>query len=182
MDDHDRDLILEKTWVEAAKMDRAAFKPLYNKYYDALFRFFLRRTDDEELSYELCSETFYKALSNLNNYEWRGVPFGGWLFKIGANELKRHFRNRKPIMVIEEEMLSCLEIEDERQKDYLPGLIGVLDQLKEDDLRLLELKYFEGLNFKEISGLLEIGESAAKMRVYRLLSKMKSLIPHHDQT
>jgi DNA-directed RNA polymerase specialized sigma24 family protein len=43
------------------------------------------------------------------------------------------------------------------------------------------LKYFEAASFREMSDMLGMGESAVKMRLYRLLTKLKTLILHeHD--
>jgi len=69
--------------------------------------------------------------------------------------------------------LDCLELGGADLIDYLPDLIRELNELDDLELRLLELKFFEEQSFKQISELLEIGESAAKMRLYRLLGKLK---------
>lgn len=176
MDDRQRNLHQERKWIQKAQKDISEFRPLYDKYADAVFRFFVRRTDDVCLAEELTSNTFFKALDKLSAYRWQGRPFGAWLFKIAGNELRRQFRDQKPIYIIEEDKLDCLPIEAEELPDYLPELISALDELSEQDLRVLELKFFENQSFKEISQLLEIGESAAKMRVYRLLGKLKRRI------
>ena len=176
MDGSDSSLYQEKKWIEASKQDVSNFKPIYDKYYDSLFRFFVRRTDDERLSQELCSDSFFKALDNLTSYQWQDKPFGAWLFKIAANELRKYFRGKKPIYVIELEKLDFLTFEENLHIDYQPHLIACLDQLSDLELRLLELRFFEELDFKEIGRLLDMKESATKMRIYRLLSKLKVLI------
>ena len=176
------ELVQEQVWIEQSRSDTSEFKPLYEKYYEPLFRYFLRRTDDEDLAADLCSTTFYKALDNLNKFVWQGKPFGAWLFKIAGNELRKYFRDQKPIYVIEEDKLNCMAGLDELPEDYqMDKLIKVLDDLPEQELRLLELKYFEAASFREMSDMLSMGESAVKMRLYRLLTKLKTLILHeHD--
>lgn len=181
MPDHNADIEQERIWIEKSKKNTAAFKPLYEKYYDSLFRFFVRRTDDEEISADLCSTTFFKALDNLSSYQWQGKPFGAWLFRIGQNELRKHYRDAKPIFVIEEDKLNCWEdISEFTKPDYMPSLIDLLDDLPEDDLRLLELKFFEMCSFEEISALMGVGVSATKMRLYRLLDKLKKRLIKED--
>ncbi len=165
----------EKKWIEESKQDKRLFEPLYNRYYEPLYRFFMRRTDDASLADELCSLTFFKALDGLSKFKWQGKPFGAWLFRIGTNELNKHFRDKKPIYVIETDKLNCTDEKIElTSQDEIEQLIELLDGLPETELRILELKYFEDQSFKEISRLLEIGESAVKMRVYRLLSKLRT--------
>lgn len=177
MSDLNSDIEQERIWIEKSKKDISEFKPLYEKYYDTLFRFFLRRTDDEVTSDDLCSTTFFKSVDNLSSYQWQGKPFGAWLFKIGQNELRKHYRNAKPIFVIEEEKLNCWDdFKVISEPDYMQLLIDLLDELPEDDLRLLELKFFEMCSLEEISSLMGIGLSATKMRLYRLLERLKKLL------
>lgn len=171
----------ERKWIAEAKKDPSFFRPLYEKYANSVYRYFVRRTDDLVLAEELCSTTFYKALDRIRSFTWQGKPFGAWLFRIAANELRKHFRDRKPIYIIEEDKLDCIDVEPREVQDFLPLLIEALDQLSDFDLRLLELKFFEEKTFKEISHLLDVGESAAKMRIYRLLSKLKRSIEEDDQ-
>ena len=181
MADLNADMEQEKIWIEKSKKNTAAFRPLYEKYYDALFRFFVRRTDDEDVSADLCSTTFFKALDNLNSYHWQGKPFGAWLFRIAQNELRKHYRDAKPIFVLEEDKLNCWGDADELpEANYMQSLIDILDDLPEDDLRLLELKFFEMSSFDEISALMGIGLSATKMRLYRLLDKLKKRLIKED--
>lgn len=175
MPDPHKDFEEERIWIEKSKKDKREFEPLYNKYYDPLYRFFMRRTDDSALADDLCSATFFKALDGLAGFEWQGKPFGAWLYRIGTNELRKHFRDKKPIYVIEEDKLNCA---DENvvldPSEDMEQLIALLDELPEEELRILELKYFEDKSFREISELMGMGESAVKMRIYRLLSKLRT--------
>ena len=40
-----------------------------------------------EVAEDLTSEVFHKALTNLQRFEWRGVPFVGWLLRIASNAI-----------------------------------------------------------------------------------------------
>lgn len=171
------DLLEEKRWIEGAKKDIKAFKPLYNRYYDEIYRFIYRRTGKDHLSADLCSETFYKALGNIKKYEWRNLPFGKWLYTVASNVVKKHYRDKNKVFIIELDKIQ-LRIEDEEyiKKAGNEELIWALNQLSDLELRLIELKFFENKTFKEIALLMEMNESAAKMRIYRLLLAMRNLI------
>ncbi|MEQ8469907.1 MAG: sigma-70 family RNA polymerase sigma factor [Marinoscillum sp.] len=165
----------EQLWIEQSKKSSYAFEPLYNKYYQPIFRYIYRRTDDHDLASDICSQTFFKALSNIRKFEWQGKPLAPWLYRIAANELKKHFRDRKEIFLIEEEKLLATEdlAEDWMRIRQTDNLRIVLGQLTETEVRIIELKYFEEHTFTEMSMILEIKESALKMRLYRLLQKIK---------
>ncbi|MEM9324361.1 MAG: sigma-70 family RNA polymerase sigma factor [Bacteroidota bacterium] len=174
--DSDIQLAQERAWISRAKENSEHFEPLYNKYFDAVYRYIFRRTDDEALAADLCSQTFYKALKGIGKYRWMGRPFGAWLFQIASNEVRKHFRGRTRVFVIEGERMEMVmesEVEDQTLLERLPQL---LNELEEEDLRLIELKFFEDQTFKEIAELLGISESGAKMRTYRLLTRMRKLL------
>ena len=85
---------LESEWVEiqAAQSNPAAFQPLYARYYESIYRFIHRRTNQEVLAAEICSDTFLKAMQKLPGYKYQGVPFSAWLFRIASNEVAQYFR------------------------------------------------------------------------------------------
>jgi RNA polymerase sigma-70 factor (ECF subfamily) len=52
-------------------------------------------------------------------------------------------------------------------------LLRTLDDLKEDDLQLIELRFFEQRAFKEIADITGITENNAKVKVHRILERLK---------
>ena len=67
--------------IEKSKTNPNYFSPLYNQYHESIFRYILKRVDDKESAYDITSNVFVKALTNLHRYEFRGVPFSSWLFR-----------------------------------------------------------------------------------------------------
>jgi RNA polymerase sigma-70 factor (ECF subfamily) len=52
-------------------------------------------------------------------------------------------------------------------------LIDTLNDMKDEEVQLIEMRFFEHRAFKEIADILRITESNAKVKTYRLLEKMK---------
>jgi RNA polymerase sigma-70 factor, ECF subfamily len=167
----------EQQLIEAAKRDPARFGLLYDRYFEPIFRFIYRRTDDENLADDLTSQTFLQAMLHLHRYEIREVPFSAWLYKIALNELNKHFRTAKarPVFSLEESVIEELMEENGSSfsEESLSELIVLLEQLSADEVSVLQLRFFEEKSFKEIAFILDIGESGAKMRLYRSLEKLK---------
>lgn len=166
----------ERVWIDQAKNDILCFQPLYERYYAEIFRYIYRRVDDEALAADLCSQTFYKALKGIKGYEWRGKPFGAWLYTIAANEIRKQFR-RKPLsfLIDEQQWRLIVDVKTERIDDD-EVIRQVFQQMNEEEVRLVEMKYFEDKTFKEMAGLLSMSESAIKMKVYRLLERIKKSV------
>lgn len=160
-----------------ARKDPKAFGELYEKYFDRIFNFIYRQTDDEDLTADLCSQTFLNALKYLARFEFRGVPFSAWLYKVATNEINKHYRKTKHDKVFSIEEVRVRElmdlVDDNWEEDLLKRLMQHLKDLPVDMLEVLELRFFEDKDFKEIAFILDITESGAKMRTYRALDKLR---------
>ncbi len=167
----------EKIIVEQARKKPQAFGALYEKYFDRIFNYIYRQTDDEELAGDLCSQTFVNALNHLKRYEFRGVPFSAWLYKIASNEVNKHYRKFKGKKVFSIEEIRIKELVEQSDESWdeelVNKLIDFMKDLPEDMLQVLELRFYEEKDFREIAYILDITESGAKMRTYRALDKLR---------
>jgi RNA polymerase sigma-70 factor, ECF subfamily len=175
------EILAELIMVKASQKKPEAFQSLYDKYFDVIFNFIFRRTGEEEITADLVSQTFLKALQNLKKYEFKGIPFSAWLYKIAGNEINKYYKksNKAPIYSIESDLIINLFEESEEENlhdEKIKILINELQKLSPEDLNILELRFFEDKSFKEIAFILEIRESTAKMRTYRAIEKLKSNI------
>lgn len=170
---------MQEEWLEvqAAQGDPALFQPLYERYYEDIFMFVFRRTTDEMLAADICSQVFLKALQRIKSYEYKGVPFSAWLYRIASNEVAQYYRksNKNRVVSMEETNIADLfeeirEHDDERHRQLL---LKALDSLKEDDLQLIELRFFEERPYKEIAEMLGITENNAKVKTFRILARLK---------
>jgi len=125
----------------------------------------------------LTSQVFYKALENLPKYQPMGVPFSAWLFRIAANEINQWYRKTTAVRVlsIDRDGLGNLkvEVEENGQAEMDEQLFNALQTLKEEDMELINMRFFEKRSFKEICDILDMNESACKMKLYRILEKLK---------
>ena len=167
----------EYTILEKSRRDPRAFGELYEKYFDRIFNFIYRQTDDEDVTADLCSQTFLNALRNVGRYEFRGYPFSAWLYKIATNEVNKHYRKQKKEKVFSIEEVRIRELIDladvEWDEDVIGRLMGYLKDLPTEMLEVLELRFYEDKDFREIAFILDITESGAKMRTYRALDRLR---------
>lgn len=163
--------------LEKSRRNPRAFGELYEKYFDRIFKFIYRQTDDEDLTADLSSQTFLNALRNIGRYEFRGYPFSAWLYKIATNEVNKHYRKQKKEKVFSIEEIRIRELIDqadvEWDEDVLSRLMSYLKDLPTEMLEVLELRFYEDKDFREIAFILDITESGAKMRTYRALDRLR---------
>lgn len=166
--------------VQLAKENPAMFRPLYERYFEGIFRFILSRCGDQVAANDICSQVFLKAMQKLHKYEFRGVPFSAWLYRIASNEVAQYFRNTKKLRVVNVEDTHLTDFVEEIDFDafgeYREVMIEVLNDLKPKDLELIEMRFFEKRPFKEIAAITGLTESNAKVKTYRILERLKKKI------
>ena len=175
----------EKELVGKAKKDPEAFSKLYNEYYSRIFGYVLKRTADLELSQDITSETFLKALKNIWRFRWQNVSFSAWLYRIASNEIASFFRRKKYKTVSlegisdpasKEDILSeIIEVQEEisRHKDFL-SLQGQISKLPVKYQEVITLRFFEKKQIKEISDILRKNEGTVKSLIHRGLERLRS--------
>lgn len=169
----------ELDWIQRAQKDPNYFGPLYKKYHEQIFRYIYQRMDDEETAFDITSQVFMKAMSNIHKYEFRGVPFSSWLYRIAKSELYQAFRDKKAERTVNIESIQLNEVIDEMDEsisdESRDRLFKSIAKLKETHMQLIEMRFFEKRSFKEISEILDITENNAKVKTFRAIEKLKEL-------
>jgi len=181
-------LINENEIVEQAKKDPRKFEVLYNKYFEQIFRYVYQRMDDIDTANDVTSQVFYKAITKLHKYEFRGVPFSSWLYRIAMSEVYQWFKDNKAsrtvnmdsqgiFNLIKDDEQSPDNFEDEDNSKLKQLLIKAIAELPEKDLQIIEMRYFEKRSYKEIGEILDITENNAKVKAYRIVGKLRGKLP-----
>ena len=132
-DEHD-----ERTLIEAAQADPARFVELYERYFHRIYGFVIRRTGSRTEAEDITSDVFERALTNLGRYEWRGLPFSAWLFRIAANAMadRRRQIGRHDIGVerrMRREERQTGHHDDQRQQHDADGELAIVpEQVAQD--------------------------------------------------
>lgn len=165
----------ERLLVEAAQRDPARFDALYENSFELVYAYIARRVRDRSVAEDLTSEVFQKALEFLPRFTWRGVPFSAWLVRIAANivtDQARRAAKAPPAADLEDAPeVSQLSLEELEQRARLFRLV---DQLPEDQRRVVKLRFAEGKNIREIARELGRTEGAVKQLQFRGLQNLRA--------
>ena len=172
--------LAEEDAIRNTVKDPEAFKPLYEAYFKKIFLFVYHRVNDKEMAADITQQVFLNALSNIHKYQFRGLPFSSWLYRIAINQCTDFFRRNKKMRMVVLEDPHIRELYDELTSEqswdeWERKLPVVLEHLAEEDLQLIELRYFEQRPFKEVSEIMGLTESNTKVRTYRILERMKKI-------
>lgn len=188
----------EKEIVKKAQKDSEAFVVLFDKYYQHIFGYVAKRVANIALAQDITSETFFKALNKLGQFQWRGISFSSWLYKIATNEINAHYRSNRHTHISLEAILESqgLELADEqnlaeevmlaeeklsRHQEFLQAqkLISKLPSKYQD---VISLKYFEQKKISEIAEILGKKEGTIKSLLSRGIGKLKEHMQPSSQS
>lgn len=167
----------ENKLVDAAKRNPRRFGVIYQRYYHPMFLFVFKRIQNEEASADVVSQLFLKAMTKLDSYQFRGLPFSAWLYRIAVNEVNQYFRDSKKQRHVSIESVNLTGLMEEAEElptdENMQCLVAGLQILSPEELEFLEMRYFEKIPFRELAAIYQITETNAKVRMHRMLKKLK---------
>lgn len=79
------------------------FSELYEKYVEMIYKFIFLKTTDKELSEDLTSQTFFKALEKIQSFKIDdSANFRAWLYRIAYNLIIDTYKSKKQDLSFEE--------------------------------------------------------------------------------
>jgi RNA polymerase sigma-70 factor (ECF subfamily) len=167
----------ERLLVEAAQKDPARFAELYEINFERVYAFIARRVSDRDAAEDLTSEVFHKALANLRRFEWRGVPFAGWLLRIAANAIAdRASRSGRELAMDDPPEVEAGAGVDLEEVERRARLFRLVEQLPGDQRRVIAMRFAEEKSIREIAETLRRTEGAVKQLQFRGLSSLRAQI------
>ncbi len=172
------ELTVEQLQIEASRRDPAEFAPLYDKYYRSVLGFVYNRVEDKEQAFDVTSQVFHQALESLHRYSFRGLPISAWLYRIALNTLGKLYRSGKVRRTVSLSDKTERELANETDHSSVTDevLFRALQSLEEDEMQLVEMRFFEQRPFAEIAEIIGNTESAVKQRLYKILGILKDRI------
>ncbi len=172
--------------VQAATEDISKFGVIYKKHYTEVYRFIFRRVCDTDLSFDLCSVVFLKAMENIKGYRYTGKPIIAWLYRIALNEIYMMHRKRKVELVyhIDVNDLENIgsDIEDQDREGLENKLLDAIKKLDQEEMELIEMRYFEKQPVSMIAEVLNVSPNYISVRLFRILGKLKRVLTSKTQS
>jgi RNA polymerase sigma-70 factor, ECF subfamily len=173
----------ERLLIEAAQKDPACFAELYEHNFERVYAYIVRRVHDRAETEDLTAEVFHQALANLQRFEWRGIPFAAWLYRIAANLISdRWQRSGREKVADEPEQIEALaansaEFEEVERRATLFRLV---DTLPVEQRKVVVMRFVEEKSIKEVAQAIRKTEGAVKQLQFRALTALRARMEGAD--
>ena len=160
--------------------DTMRFEILYDRFSERVYNKCLSFSRDKAEAQDLAQDIFLKLFVKLASFKGNS-KFSTWLYAFTYNHCVNYV-NRNTAKKIEKQAVNTTEIED-KIDDYdaedeslhilkTKKLKKALELISSEEKMILLMKYQDSMTIKELGGVLDISESAVKMRLKRAKAKL----------
>ena len=171
------DETLDRLVAEAKAGDREAFGRIFDAYAGPIHRFIASRVNSPSDAEDLTQLVFVKALEALPRYEARGIPFGGWLFRLARNAIIDQIRTRRDHLSLVDAVTRETDDAGPEAKaalqDDLDRVAAALAELTDDQREVIELRFFAGLNVLETAVAMGRQEGTVRGLQFRAIAALR---------
>jgi RNA polymerase sigma-70 factor (ECF subfamily) len=159
--------------VAAARADRQAFRPLYERYVRQVHGYCYLRLGSREAAEDATSEVFLNALAGLEGY--RGGVFAGWLFRIAQHVVADAGRRARSRRTLPLEAAGQIIDPDNSSQDTDIMVRAALRTLPDDERTTIELQ-LAGWTSEQIAAALGRRPSTVRMARLRAINTLRSIL------
>jgi RNA polymerase sigma factor (sigma-70 family) len=179
-------LEINKKIEKAKKGDQIAFTFLLDHYWNEVYGFMLKRTENETDAEDITIETFSKAFDKISTYNSE-FQFNTWLIAIAKNvhiDLLRKKKSNLFVEITEEQDRQAQNIADTTPsaedelitEQNLSRLLQFIKELKPHYQEVIQLRYFQELSYQEIATKIDEPISNVKIKLLRAKKLLAEII------
>ncbi len=173
----------DRLLVEAAQKDPSRFAELYERNVGRVYAYIARRVVDRDAAQDLTADVFHKALASIHSFEWRGVPFAGWLLRIAANMIVDRSKRGTREMTGQDDLPDVPDLGARpklEETEECARLFRLVDQLPADQRRVIGMRFADEKSIREIAQALGRTEGAVKQLQFRALQNLRARMEGAD--
>lgn len=168
----------------AKRQDRAAFAALFEFFAPRIKAFMQRSGASEAKAEELAQETMLAVWRKAALFDPASAGAAAWIFTIARNlRIDAHRRERRGGVIEISDVEIEFQIDDSPQPDALLATTqseervrSALTKLSNEQMRVVELSFFEEKPHAEIAEILEIPLGTVKSRLRLAMSRLRNLL------
>ena len=168
---------VERLVEDARAGDPRAFGRLFDHYHGSVYRYIVSRVHRPSDAEDLTQIVFVKVLEALPRYESRGIPFGGWLFRLARNAVIDHVRTHRDHAELD---VVVLRSGDGAGPDEIVAVRQALDEvavalssLTDEQRDAIALRFFAGLSAREAAAVMGKQEGTVRGLQFRAIATLR---------
>ena len=162
------------------EFQREAWDELYDTYFPKMYRYLYVRVGDRDVAEELAAEVFEQACRGVHRFQYRGVPFVSWLYRVAHNVMvdwQRKQRRNPEVPVLGDfagpNHMDRIDARDELAK--------ALSTLTREQRHVLLLRHIEGHSAASAGAIMGKKENAVRALEFRALASLRRVMSRGER-
>ena len=189
MEEHTKNKNLIEMLVNKARTgDKDALTELYGVFREKIYRYVFFKCGTHADAEDITNEVFLRMIQSIANFQWKGIGFSSWLFKIASNLVVDYYRNksRRNIESIEDrdyigetnwEQIS--EFLDNR--DLFQAIYKDTEDLTDLQKEVVNLRFVGDLSLKETAEAMSKNVNSVKAIQHAAIKKLKEKVQENNK-
>ena len=178
--------------TKAQAGETQALNCLFNEFYNDLYYFALKTVKDDETALDVTQEAFVEIINTLGNLK-EPAAFVTWAKQITYHQCTRYFKKKKDVLVDEdEEGNTVFDTLKEEKAEFIPDealdkadfkktVMGILDELSEEQRSAVMMYYFDEMSVKQIAEIQGVSEGTVKSRLNYARKAIKNSVEEYEK-
>ncbi len=157
------------------------FEDLYQTHFKSVYAYVFARVRNRTAAEDICANIWKKCYEHLASFDDTKGVFGQWLFTIARNETNMYGRlfwvkNIFSLAEDEENFLPGMDptpLQKLEENAFRAELIRALGHLSNQERDLISLKFYSGLNNRQIAEVTQLSETNVGTRLHRAVQKLR---------
>lgn len=154
---------------------------LAKNYTDSLLQYVSKHTDSKEDAEDIVQEVFLSCYRYKDKFDENKCGEHAWLYILAKNRLKNYYRDKKPVVSLEEHV-----VEPEVDIDYAKQVVHTLtcreltakalQQLDPRSQKIIVLRFFQGKSHEDIAYMMGLTTGNVRVIQSRALKVMEEYL------
>jgi RNA polymerase sigma-70 factor (ECF subfamily) len=173
---HDEESLIRR----AKQRDQVALTQLYEENFDRIYRYIVLKIGDRTEAEDMTQQVFLNAIQSISSYNWKGMPFSSWLYRIAHNQVVDHLRKKsRRITVPLDESIPATRDDPERaveQKIAIEEIIVAARGLTLAQQEVISLRFAGELSVAEVARTMGRSEGAVKALQHSAIAALRKAL------
>lgn len=169
----------EDLMVDVRSGNLDALVPLFEKYHQRLYNFFIRMCGNRETAKDLVQNVFSRIINYRHTYN-EAYKYKTWMYQMARNVHIDNYQKSKLEFTDDREVDEYGEKPDEALESFErdqqhKALHEAVRFLSEEDREIIELSRFQDLKYEEVAKITGNSEGAVRVKVHRAIKRLKEI-------
>ncbi len=168
--------------------DKDALTKLYRVFQGKIYRYVFFKCGNHADSEDITNEVFLRMIQSIANFQWKGIAFSSWLFRIASNLVIDYYRNkarRNTESIKERDYIGETNWEQISEfldnRDLFKIIYEDTDDLSELQKEVVNLRFIGELSLKETAEAMSKNVNSVKAIQHAAIKKLKEKVKKNQK-